>query len=69
MVTMVQSATNCRNTHTQVDRMHSLTHLHPRCVKRQLSYYRIWNQIFLFMYLREGEQTGVSGEKPLQPAR
>ena len=28
MVTMVQSAANWRNTHTPVDRTHSLTHLH-----------------------------------------
>ena len=28
MVTMAQSAANWCNTHTHVDRMHSLTHLH-----------------------------------------
>ena len=27
-VTMAQSGANCRNTHTRVDRTHSLTHLY-----------------------------------------
>ena len=61
MVTMAQSAANWRNTHTHVDRMHSLTHLqlHQHSYynhfvrKRQLSYYRIWNQILFDWYLRE----------------
>ena len=53
MVTVVQSAANWRNTLTHVDRTHSLTHLHQQsynhnCAKRQLSYYRLWNGIFIF---------------------
>ena len=36
MVTMAQSAVNWRN-----------TQLPPRCMKHQLSYYRIWNHIFI----------------------
>ena len=52
MFTMAQSATNWGNTHTHVDRIHSLTHLHQHSyklcgAKRQLNYYRIWNQIFI----------------------
>ena len=54
MVTMAQSALNWHNIHTRVDRgSHALTHtitstqLQPLCVKRQLSYYRIWNQIII----------------------
>ena len=44
MVTMAQSAVNWRNTHTLMDRTHSLTHftstqLQPRGTKRQISYY------------------------------
>ena len=42
-----QSATNWRNTHMHMDHTHSLTQLQPRCAKRQLCYYRIWNQIFI----------------------
>ena len=76
MVTMAQSAANWCNTLANVDRTQSLTHdlhastqLQPLCVKRQLSYYRIWNRILFWRYLREGEQTGVPGEKPREPAR
>ena len=47
MVTMAFSASNWCNRHTHVDRTHSLTQLQPRCAKHQLSYYRIWNQIFI----------------------
>ena len=58
MVTMAESAANWRNTHTHVDRTHSLTHLHHHSYnhivrKRQLSYYIIWNRIlFLKVGLR-----------------
>ena len=43
-------------------------HLHQRsynhfCAKRQFSYYIIWNPIFCWRYLREGQHTGVPGEK------
>ena len=53
MVTMAQSVVNWHNTHTHVDHTHSLTHLHQHsynqfCAKPQLSYYRIWNQLFSF---------------------
>ena len=34
------------------------------CAKRQLSYYRIWNQHFFERYLREAEWTGVHRENP-----
>ena len=49
---MTQSAANWRNTHTHVDRTRTLTHLRQHsfnhiCAKRQLSYYRIWNEIFI----------------------
>ena len=60
--------------HTHMDRTYSLTHLQstqlqPRCTKRQLSYYRIRNQICIFWrYLREGEQTGVPRKNLCQPA-
>ena len=36
MVTMAQSAANWRNTHTHMDRMHSLTQLHQHSVPAQL---------------------------------
>ena len=68
---MVQSAANWCNTHTHMDRTHSLTHLHqysydrPLCAKRQLSYYRIWNKKIFWRYLKEGEQTRVPREKLL----
>ena len=44
MVTMAQSAANWHNTHTHMDRTHSLTRftstqLQPRGAKRQLSSY------------------------------
>ena len=45
MVTMAQIAANWRNTHTHMDRLHPLTHLHQHSynhitgAKRQLSYY------------------------------
>ena len=38
---------NWSDTHTHVDRTHSLTQLQPRCVKRQFSYYKNWNE-FIF---------------------
>ena len=58
MVTMAQSTANWRNTHTLVDRTHSLTHLtstqlQPRGAKRQLSYYRIWNGCFFTLKVPE----------------
>ena len=52
MVTKAQSSANWRNTHSCG--LHSFTHalttqlhlhLQPLCVKRQFSYYRIWNHI------------------------
>ena len=45
MVTVAESAVNWRNTHTHMDRTHSLTHLQqhgykqPRGAKRELGYY------------------------------
>ena len=53
MVTIDQSAANWRNTQTQADRTHPLTHLHQHsynhwlCAKLKLSYYRNWNQIYI----------------------
>ena len=52
MVTMARSAANWRNTHTHVNRTHSLTLLHQhscnnRCAKRQLNYYSIWNRFVI----------------------
>ena len=47
MVTMAQSTANWCNTHSRGS--HAFTHtlistqLQPRCAKRQVSYYRIWN--------------------------
>ena len=60
------------NTHTHVNRTHSLTHLHQHSynhvvLKRQLSYYRIWNRIFTLKVAEGGEQIGVPGENPRQP--
>ena len=68
MVTMAQSAANWRNTHTHVDRTHSLTHftstqLQPRGAKRQLSYYRILESIFIFKVPEGG------GSKPEYPEK
>ena len=66
MVTMAQSATTwCRNTHTHVDRTHSLTHLHQhsydhvvRSVSSAITEVGIY---FLFrMCLREGEKSADS---------
>ena len=75
MVTMAQSAANWRNTHTHVDGMHSLTQLHPHSynthvVRSSSSAISAYGIEFLFRrYLRQGEQTGVPGENPRQPAR
>ena len=65
MVTVAQSATNRRNTHTHVDRTHPLTHLQlqPRwATKRQLSYYKIWNRVFILEVSEGGG--GWGGRKP-----
>ena len=41
------------------------TQIQPRCAKKhQLSYYRIWNRILFWRYLREGEQIGVTRRNP-----
>ena len=70
MATMTQSvATNWRNTHTHVDRRHSLTHftstqLQPRCAKRQLSYYRVWKHNFI---LKEPEGGGANRSTQRKP--
>ena len=70
MVTMAQSAANWRNTHTHVDCTHLLTHftstqLQPRnCAKRQLSYYGIWNRIFI-LKVREGEGANRSTRRKI----
>ena len=61
MVTMAQSATNWRKAHTHVDRTHfTSTQLQPRGAKRQISYYRIWNQIFIL----EVPERGRTRRKP-----
>ena len=46
MVTMVHSATNSRESNTFTHTLTS-TQLQPRCAKRQLSYYRFWNNYFI----------------------
>ena len=54
---------------THVDRTHSLTQLHQHsynhvCAKRQLSYYRIWNPMFI---LKEPPEEGGCGTvEPLE---
>ena len=70
MVTMAQSAANGCNTHTHVDRTHSLTHLHQhsynhvvRKASSAITEFGIEFIIYFLRYLREGEQTGVPGEK------
>ena len=59
-------------------RIHSHTYINTVtftttfCAKRHLSYYIIWNRIFIFKVPEGGgirEQTGVPREKPRQPAR
>ena len=67
MVTMAQSATNCRNTHTHVDHIHSLTHLHQHSynhfVQSTSSVITEFGIKFYLMKVAEGgEQTGVPGE-------
>ena len=68
MVTMAHSAANWRNTHTQVDGMHSLAEWHQHSYNRvvrksKLSYYIIWNQIFIFAVPEGG------GSKPEYPEK
>ena len=52
MVTVAQSTVNWCNLHSRGS--HTFTHtltstqLQPLCAKRQLSFYRIWNQIYIF---------------------
>ena len=66
MVSMAQSTTNWRNRHTHVDHIPSLTHLHQHsynhCAKHQLSYYKSWNQIFIF-------EVPEGGSKPEYPEK
>ena len=70
MVTVAQRAANGRNTHTHVDRTHSLTHLqHSYNHVGQLSYYRIWNQIYILKVLEGGGTNRSTRRKPRQPAR
>ena len=60
--------TGAARTLTWIARIHSHTltsaQLQPRCAKRQLSYYIIWNRTFYFETDTWGtvEQTGVPGE-------
>ena len=51
MITMAQSAANCRNTHMHSRGSHTFTHTLTSThlqLKRQLSYYIIWNRNFIF---------------------
>ena len=54
---MAQSTTNWHNTHTHVDRMHSLTHVHQHSYNHfvwsasSAINYRTWNQILFWRYL------------------
>ena len=69
MVTMAQSAANWGNTHTHVDRTHSLTHLNINTVTTTVyeapaQLLQISNLFLFGRYLREGRQTGVPGETP-----
>ena len=62
MVTMAQSAANSRNMHIEVERAHSLTHLHQHsynhAVRSTTSAATVFGTEFLFQrHLREGEQT------------
>ena len=70
MVTMAQSTMNWRNTHTYMDHTHSLTltstQPQPRCAKRQLSYYRIWNQFFI-LKIPEGGGANRSTQRTPPP--
>ena len=66
-------AANWRNTHTHMDCMHSLTHLHQysynNVVRSSSSVITEFGIAFLFWrYLKEGEQTRVPEEKTPQPA-
>ena len=54
MVAMAQSAAKWRNRHAHARGSHACTHTvtstqlqPPRCTKRQLSHYRIWNRVFI----------------------
>ena len=76
MVIMAQSAANWRNMHTSVDHIHSLTvtHLHQHSYNHivqsassaitELGIKNICEGTW-----KEGEQTGVPGVNPQQPAR
>ena len=68
MVTMDQNAVNWRNTHTQVDRTHSLTHLHQRSYKHYVrsanSTITEFGVYFFIVKVPEG-----GGANPRQPAR
>ena len=73
---MAQSAANWHNKHTNVDCMHSrhtysyINTVTTTLCEVPLSYYIIFGIKFIISrYLREGEQTGVPGEKPQQLAR
>ena len=74
MVIMAQSAASWRNTHTHVDGTHSLIHLHQhsdnhvvRSASSAITEFGI--ELLFWRYLKEGEHTGVPGEKPRQPSR
>ena len=73
MATMAQSAANWHNMHTHMDRTHSLTHLHRHSYNHDVrsansAISEVGIQFLFGKYLRKGEQTGVPGEKPRQPA-
>ena len=72
-VTMAQSAANWGNTHTHMDRMHSLTHFHQHsynnCVRSASSVNIIWNQIFILKVPEGGGENRSTRKKPRQPAR
>ena len=68
MVTTPHSATNCATRHSRGS--HTFTHtltstqLQPLSTKIQLNYYKSWNHILFWRYLREGEQPEYPEKTP-----
>ena len=59
---LVQHAHSC-GSHTFTHTLSS-TQLQPHCAKRQLSYYIIWNQIFILKVPEGGEENRSTQRKP-----
>ena len=72
MVTMAQSTALAQHTYSHGS--HTFTHtltstqIQPHCVKRQLSYYRIWNQMFILKVPEGGPRANRSTRRKLLTA-